>query len=151
MERLSEMSILSRIRSWFGRPGNLSIAPSLNETYSQEAIQVIKEQDSKIDKIEEPIRVAYQELPRNDPVQTLDVQPENTPVLVTPKSEDNTTIQNIQGVQYIQPIQPIQPESVSSSTQSAQPEIRVKRSRRTSSNKPTRSRKKSKESAKPES
>jgi len=134
------MSILSKIRSWFGRAGSLPITPTVSETSPQKATQEIKEQDSKAEKIVEAMKVAYEEQPRNDPVQPLAIQPESIPVPDTPKAEENTPPQDIQVIQAIQPIQPILPESAPSDTQSIQPELKVKRSSRSKSNRPARSR-----------
>ena len=137
------MSILSKIRSWFGRAGSLPITPTVSETSPQKATQEIKEQDSRTEKIIEAIKVAYEEQPKNDPVQPLVIQPESVPIPVTPKAEENTPSQDIQVIQAIQPVQPIQPilpESAPSDTQSIQPELKVKRSSRSKSNRPARSR-----------
>jgi len=191
------MSILSRIRSWFGGAKSSPNTLYTSETSPQKATKEIEKHDSKAEKLIEAMKVAYEEQPQSDPVQPLVIQPESTPSQDIPaKSEltqsdtiqplaiqpENMIPQNIQPVQHediqslsiptqpentpsqdIQLIQPIQPECTPSqkpedilsqniqTTQPDQPRLKVKRTRRSRSNNPkrSRSRKKLEESANP--
>lgn len=167
------MSILSKIRSWFGGARSSSNTISTSETSPQIATEEIDKQDSKAEKLIEAIKVAYEEQPQSNPVQTVAIQPEKIPSenvqdiqpvqhediqsLNIPTQPENTPSQDIQLIQPTQPeCTPSQkPEDMLSqniqTTQPDQPESKVKRSHKSKSKNPKRSRtrKKLEESANP--
>ncbi|MGQ9468522.1 MAG: hypothetical protein ACUVTD_01640 [Nitrososphaerales archaeon] len=162
------MSILSRIRSWFGRVSGSLNTLSISETSPQIAMRETEEQDQKAEKLIEAMKVAHEEQPQSDLVKPLAIQPEDVASQNIPNNQsdsiqtlavqpENVQPQNIQPIQKedIQQSQniPTQPENIpSQNIQSIQPELKVKRSRKPRSNSPrrSRSRKRSKENANPE-
>ncbi|NWG08833.1 MAG: hypothetical protein HXX80_00720 [Nitrososphaerales archaeon] len=84
------MSILSRIRSWFGGAKDISIAPDIVESHQLTVEEANK--DSKAEELVEAMKVAYEEQPQPI-VEPVVIQPESISSYVQPESNPSP-IQN---------------------------------------------------------
>ena len=104
LETISEMSILSRIRSWFGGAKNVSIAQAKKESHEVKEVN----QNTKTEEITEAIKVAYEEQPQPSSVEPLAIQPENITPCVQPES-NLSSVQNEVAISHDNP--PVQYDS----------------------------------------
>jgi hypothetical protein len=84
------MSILSRIRSWFGGAKTISIAPAMVESHQLTVEEVNK--DSKVEELVEAMKVSYEEQPQPI-VEPIVTQPESITSYAQPESNPSP-IQN---------------------------------------------------------
>ncbi|MCP8309342.1 MAG: hypothetical protein H3Z53_09125 [archaeon] len=82
------MSILSRIRSWFGGAKNVSVAPAITKSRAVEEAN----QDTKAKELAEAIKVAHEERSQSSNVEQVAIQPEN----ITPNIQPESNLPSVQ-------------------------------------------------------